>query len=65
MSKITIKTHKIIVVPDDPTGHVRISPAAEQVIRRLQRQTGLSARCIASQIIEQAEDMIEVEEVEG
>lgn len=47
--------------PETPTGVVRISPDAEAVVRALQRETGLTARSIVSQIIIQAESLIECE----
>ena len=52
------------------TGVVRISPAAQRVVQRLQAKTGLNACKIVSEIIVQAEGLIavvseEVEDVDG
>lgn len=55
-AKIKIVTHKI--VPKSPVGVVRINPEAEAIVRALQRETGLTARSIVSQIIVQAESLI-------
>ena len=41
-------------------GVVRLDREAEEVIRRLQGQSGLPASRIASQIIAQAADMVEI-----
>ena len=41
----------------------RISPEAEDIVRQLERETGLSARNIVSQIIIQGSEMVSVEEV--
>ena len=43
------------------TGVIRLNRDAEEVIKRLQAKTGLSASGLASQIILQAEDLITVE----
>lgn len=45
------------------SGHIRISPEAEAVIRQLMLETGLSARSIVSQIVIQSAEQIEVHEV--
>lgn len=58
MNKIRIVAHRI-TPPDPPVGVVRISPEAEAIVRALQRETGLTARSIVSQIIVQAESLIE------
>lgn len=58
MSKITLVTHKQI--EKATCGVVRISEEAEAVIHQLQLETGLSARCIVSQIILQGADLVEV-----
>ena len=42
------------------TGVIRLSPEAEQVVRRLKSRTNLSTKSIVSQIIIQAQDLIEI-----
>ncbi len=46
--------------PGECVGLVRLSPEAERVIRRLNYQTGIPIRQIVSEIIIQAEGLIEV-----
>lgn len=46
--------------PEGCVGLVRLSPEAERVIRRLNYQTGIPIRQIVSEIIIQAEGLIEV-----
>lgn len=58
MNKIKIKVHK---ADTRLCGHVRLTPEAERILRELQVETGLSARFLASQIIIQAADDVEVE----
>ena len=41
-------------------GAVRLTPEAERVVRRLSYQTGLPIRQIVSEIIIQAENLIEI-----
>ena len=59
MKKIMIAAHK---VDERLCGHVRLMPEAEKRLRELCRETGLSARYMASQIIIQAADEVEVVE---
>lgn len=46
-------------------GVVRLDEDAERLVRQLQRETGLSAKYIVSQIIIQGYDLIEVKRSEG
>ncbi len=46
---------------DDLIGTVRLTPAAEKVIRRLRYKSGLPIRQIVSEIIIQAENLIDVD----
>lgn len=45
-------------------GVVRLSPEAERIVKRLRAKTCLSARAIVSEIIIQAEGLIEIEAAE-
>ena len=57
MSKpIRLKTKS----PGECTGVIRLSPEAEQVVRRLKAKTNLSTKTLVSQIILQAEDLSEI-----
>ena len=62
-NRIVLRVHKCDVVSPNLIGTVRVTPEAETVIKQLQRETGLSARSIVSQIIVQAADMIDISEV--
>lgn len=55
--KIILKTYN--APPMNPPDVVRITPEAGAIVRALQRETGLTARSIVSQIIVQAEALIE------
>ncbi len=55
---IILKTTKSTV---GLSGVVRISPEAQRVVQRLQNKTGLGARYIVSEIIIQAENLIDIE----
>lgn len=60
-----MNTMKPIVLEAKPrssecVGLVRLSPDAERVVRRLNYQTGIPIRQIVSEIIIQAEGLIEV-----
>lgn len=55
--KIVLKSYN--VPPVQPPNVVRVNTTAGRIIRELQRETGLTASCIVSQIIIQARDMIE------
>lgn len=46
-------------------GVVRLDEEAERLVKQLQRETGLSAKYIVSQIIIQGYDLIEVKRREG
>lgn len=46
-------------------GVVRLDEEAERLVKQLQRETGLSAKYIVSQIIIQGYDLIEVKRNEG
>lgn len=63
MKPIKLYVYKPTQSQEGLTGHVRITPEAERIIRGLQRASGLSACQIASQIIVQAEDAVEIVEV--
>jgi hypothetical protein len=60
---IKLKVHKIPEINESLCGVVRVTPEAEMIIKQLQRETGLSGRYILSQIIIQAANIIEIEEV--
>lgn len=45
-------------------GVVRLDPEAEALIKQLQRETGMSAKYIVSQIIIQGFDLVEIKEEE-
>ena len=57
---VVLKVHKT----PDVAEIVRITPEAGERLLQLQRETGLSARYIVSQIILQSADEVRVEEVE-
>lgn len=57
MKKIVLKTHP---VSNALCGVVRISPKAEKALKELRRQTGLSAKYIASELILQGAELVEV-----
>ncbi len=46
---------------DECIGTVRLTPEAEKVVRRLRAKTGLPIRRIVSEIIVQAENLIDIE----
>lgn len=52
---------KAPAVSNECLGVVRLSPEAEKVVRRLKAKTGLSIRYIVSEIITQAENLIDIE----
>lgn len=56
MKTIKIVSHK---VEERLAGHVRLDAAAETKLRQLCRESGLSARYVASQIILQGADYVE------
>lgn len=45
----------------EAVGNVRLTPEAEKVVRRLRAKTQLSIRQIVSEIIIQAENLIDIE----
>ena len=47
---------------DECIGTVRLTPEAEKVIRRLRAKTALPIRQIVSEIIVQAENLIDIED---
>ena len=51
---------KAPAVSNECLGVVRLSPEAEKVVRRLKAKTGLSIRYIVSEIITQAEKLIDI-----
>ena len=63
MPSIKLKVHRCPDVNDSLSGVIKITPEAEAIIKQLRRETGLSGRYILSQIIIQAADFIEIEEV--
>ncbi len=52
---------KTIKPTSENVGLIRLTPEAEQVIRRLKKKTGRPFRQIASEIIIQAESLIRIE----
>ena len=52
---IRIKTHDV----GERLGNVKITPAAERVLRQLSRQSGLSIRYLVSEIVCQSADLVE------
>ena len=46
-------------------GVVRLAPQAEAMVKQLQRETGMSAKYIVSQIIIQGFDLVEIKEEKG
>lgn len=46
----------------DVCGVVRLDEGAERLVKQLQRETGLSAKYIVSQIIIQGYDLVEIKE---
>lgn len=57
---IVLKNNRI---SDECIGTVRLTPEAEKVIRRLRAKTALPIRQIVSEIIVQAENLIDIEDV--
>lgn len=57
---IVLKSNRI---SDECIGTVRLTPEAEKVIRRLRAKTALPIRQIVSEIIVQAENLIDIEDV--
>jgi hypothetical protein len=60
---IKLKVHRTPKVSDNLLGTIRITPEAEAIIKQISRETGLSGRSVVSQIVIQAEPMIEIVEV--
>lgn len=60
-NKIVLTVHR-----PEPSfcGVVRLDPQAEALVKQLQRETGMSAKYIVSQIIIQGYDLVEVKEEE-
>lgn len=56
---IVLKRNRI---SDECIGTVRLTPEAEKVIRRLRAKTALPIRQIVSEIIVQAENLIDIED---
>lgn len=57
--KIVLSIHR----PERPNcGVVRLNEQAEALVKQLQRESGLSARYIVSQIVIQGIDLVEFEE---
>ena len=59
MERIKIATHKI---PENKNEAVRLKKDAQIVLRQLQRESGLSASKIASEIILKAADYVDFTE---
>lgn len=57
---IVLKSNRI---SKECIGTVRLTPEAEKVIRRLRAKTALPIRQIVSEIIVQAENLIDIEDV--
>ncbi len=60
MEKITIKTYALSQGKNDV---VRLDERAQKIINQFQRASGLSAKCLVSEIIHQAADYVVFEEV--
>ena len=60
--KIVLTVHRL-----EPSfcGVVRFDPQAEAMVKQLQRETGMSAKYIVSQIIIQGFDLVEIKEEKG
>ena len=58
---IVLKSRRL---SDECVGAVRLTPEAEKVVRRLRAKTNLSIRYIVSEIITQAENLIDIEFVD-
>lgn len=59
MSKIVLNVYR----PEKGVcGVVRLNEQAEKLVKQLQRETGLSAKHIVSQIIIQGYDLVEIKE---
>lgn len=57
--KITLTIHR----PEkEVCGVVRLNEQAEHLVKQLQRETGMSAKYIVSQIIIQGYDLVEIKE---
>ena len=58
-NKIVLTVHR-----PEPSfcGVVRLDPQAEAMVKQLQRETGMSAKYIVSQIIIQGFDLVEIKE---
>ena len=63
MKKIILKTDRAPAIINCNT--VKLSPEAVLVLQRLQLRSGLSARQIVSDILCQAEQMVQVIETQG
>jgi len=50
--------------PNTDVGVVRLTPEAEKVVRRLHSRSGLPIRQIVSEIITQAENLIDIDKSE-
>ena len=57
-NRIVLKSNKL---SDECIGTVRLTPAAELVVRRLKAKTGQPIRVIVSEIILQAEKLITID----
>lgn len=58
---IVLKSNRL---SDECIGTVRLTPEAEKVVRRLRAKTALPIRQIVSEIIIQAENLIDIEGVD-
>lgn len=58
---IVLKSNRL---SDECIGTVRLTPEAEKVVRRLRAKTGLPIRRIVSEILVQAESLIDIESAE-
>ena len=61
-NKIVLTVHR-----PEPSfcGVVRLNKQAEALVKQLQRETGMSAKYIVSQIIIQGFDLVEIKEEKG
>lgn len=62
-NKIVLEVHRLPKPSDDLIGQVKITEEAEIALRQIARESGLSLRQVASQMIIQAAPMVEIREV--
>lgn len=60
---IILKVHRICKTNEKPSGVIRVSNEAENILRQLSTETGLSIKHIASQMILHGAELVEIVEV--